>query len=84
PIRVVGAGGNATEADVTQGSRYAAGLPVTLDGVTYRPPHPAQVINLSLGGAISAADAQPMCVAIAEARAAGSLVVAAAGNGYGT
>ena len=84
PIRVIDAGGNATEADVTQGIRYAAGLPVTLDGVTYRSPHPAQVINLSLGGAISAADAQPMCDAIAEARAAGSLVVAAAGNGYGT
>ncbi|NTX99600.1 S8 family serine peptidase [Deinococcus sp. JMULE3] len=84
PVRVIDATGNATEADVSRGIRYAAGLPVTIDGVTYRTPHAAQVINLSLGGAISAADAQPMCEAIAEARAAGSLVIAAAGNGYGT
>lgn len=84
PIRVIDASGNATEADVSIGIRYAAGLPVTIGGVTYRTPHPAQVINLSLGGAISAADAQPMCDAIAAARGAGALVIAAAGNGYGT
>ncbi|WP_229783616.1 S8 family serine peptidase [Deinococcus sedimenti] len=84
PVRVIDASGNATEADVTLGIRYAAGLPVTIDGVTFKTPHPAQVINLSLGGAISATDAQPMCDAIAEARAAGALVVAASGNGYGT
>ncbi|WP_189067348.1 S8 family serine peptidase [Deinococcus radiotolerans] len=84
PVRVIDASGNASEADVTLGIRYAAGLPVTIDGVTFKTPHPAQVINLSLGGAISTEDARPMCEAIAEARAAGSLVIAAAGNGYGT
>ncbi|MVN86283.1 S8 family serine peptidase [Deinococcus sp. HMF7620] len=84
PIRVLDAQGNTSEADVISAVRYAAGLPVTLGTTTYRNPHPAQVINLSLGGDISADTARPMCDAIAEARSAGSLVIAAAGNGYGT
>ena len=84
PVRVIDAYGDAEVADVVTGVRYAAGLPVTLDGVTYTNPHPAQVMNLSLGGGISAQDARPMCDAIAEARAAGTLVVVAGGNGYST
>lgn len=84
PIRVIDASGNATESDVASAIRYAAGLPVSVNGIQTRTPHPAQVINLSLGGAVSATNAQAMCEAVTDARNAGALVVAAAGNGYGT
>ncbi|MBI0445422.1 serine protease [Deinococcus sp. DB0503] len=84
PVRVIDAADNATTADVVNGLRYAAGLPVTLEGKTYTNPHPAQVINLSLGGDISAAEAQPLCDAVADATRQGALVVVAAGNGGGT
>ncbi len=84
PVRVIDASGSATSEDVALGIRYAAGLPVVIGGTTYRTPHAAQVINLSLGGAVSADEARPMCEAIADARTAGALVIAAAGNGYGT
>lgn len=84
PIRVIDASGNATESDVATAIRYAAGLPTELNGVMIRTPHAAQVINLSLGGAVSAANAQAMCEAVTDARNAGALVIAAAGNGYGT
>lgn len=85
PIRVIDTRGDAEEADVVSSVRYAAGLPVTLeDGKTYLNPHPAQVINLSLGGPIDAASAQPMCDAIREARDRGSLTFVAAGNAGGT
>lgn len=80
PVRALDSGGNTTAADVANAVRYAAGLAVTLDGKTFTNPHPAGVINLSLGGAVSAAEGQPMCDAIADARAQGALVVAAAGN----
>lgn len=82
PIRAIDAEGNTDVAQVAVSVRYAAGLPVVLGGKTYTSPHVAEVINLSLGGEISAATAQPMCDAISEAVAAGSLVVVAAGNGY--
>lgn len=84
PVRVIDAAGDATTADVVNGLRYAAGLPVTLAGKTFTNPHPAQVINLSLGGEMSAAEAQPLCDAVADATHQGALVVAAAGNGGGT
>jgi serine protease len=74
PVRVLGKCGG-WSSDIAAGIRWAAGLPV--DGV---PPnlHPARVINLSLGS-------QQPCSrvyadAIAAARAAGAVVVAAAGN----
>ncbi|ANE43454.1 S8 family serine peptidase [Deinococcus puniceus] len=81
PIRAIDVNGDITLADVTLSVRYAAGLRVP--AITTNP-HPAQVINLSLGGEISADDAAPMCDAIAEARTAGALVVAAGGNGGST
>ncbi|WP_291428631.1 S8 family serine peptidase [Deinococcus sp.] len=84
PLRVIDATGNATESDVAVAIRYAAGLAVSVNGVMTRTPHVAQVINLSLGGATSADSAAEMCRAVQEATAAGSLVIAAAGNGYGT
>ncbi|WP_412029031.1 S8 family serine peptidase [Deinococcus yunweiensis] len=83
PIRAIDADGNTDVAQVAVSVRYAAGLPVVLGGKTYTSPHAAQVINLSLGGEISAATAKPMCDAVADAVAAGSLVIVAAGNGYG-
>ncbi|WP_261663532.1 S8 family serine peptidase [Deinococcus sp. Marseille-Q6407] len=82
PVRVIDAAGNTDVAQVAAGLRYAVGQPVTLGGQTFQNPAPAQVINLSLGGPISAAEARPLCDAVAEARAAGAVVVAAAGNYY--
>jgi serine protease len=73
PLRVLGVGGG-TDFDLIQALRYAAGLSNTC-GVL--PAAPADVINLSLGGPqpSSTVDA-----AIAQVRAAGLVVVAAAGN----
>lgn len=75
PVRVLGKCGG-YDTDIAAGIRWAAGLPVP----GARPnPHPADVINLSLGGW------GPYCdsvyeAAIADATAAGSLVVVSAGN----
>lgn len=81
PVRVLDApGGNGSEADISLAIRYAAGESINLEGRTYTNPHPAQVINLSLGGPISASAARPLCEAVAEATRRGSLVVAAGGN----
>ncbi len=82
PIRVIDAAGKTEVADVIAGLRYIAGQEVTLDGQSFRSPVQVQVANLSLGGPIGAEDARPLCDAVAEARAAGILVVAASGN-YG-
>lgn len=80
PVRVIGPDGTDVST-VTTAVLYAAGLPVTVNGQTMTNPHPAQVINLSLGGSgVSAAEAAPMCDAIAQARARGILTFAAAGN----
>lgn len=79
PVRVLGSGGGSL-AMVATGIRYAAGLPITLNGETRTNPHPARVVNLSLGAAVSSANAQPLCDAIADATAHGALVVAAGGN----
>ncbi|CAM3240920.1 Putative Serine protease, subtilase family, (Peptidase_S8) [Deinococcus saxicola] len=94
PIRVIDVMGNAAIADVALAVRYAAGLPITLGEQTQTNqalanqalanPQRAAVINLSLGAPISADTARPMCEAVQDARDAGSLVIAAAGNGYGT
>ncbi|ANC71339.1 S8 family serine peptidase [Deinococcus radiodurans] len=81
PIRVLDTQGNTDLADVINAVRYAAGLPVKLGEQVYTNPHPAQVLNLSLGGeGISTAEAQPMCDAVAQARERGTLTFAAAGN----
>ncbi|BDP41451.1 serine protease [Deinococcus aetherius] len=84
PVRAIDAQGDAEIADVALAVRYAAGLPVTLEGKAFTNPHPAQVVNLSLGGDVDAETAQPLCDAVADAARAGALVVAAAGNGSGT
>lgn len=77
PIRALGKCGG-FDSDILAGMRWAAGLSVP--GVPANP-NPARVINLSLGseGSCSAV----YRAVIAEIRAAGTLVVAAAGNESG-
>ncbi len=73
PIRVLGQGGG-TDYDIVQGIRFAAGL--SNDSGTV-PAQRADIINMSLGGqGLSAAEQN----AIDAARAAGVIVIAAAGN----
>ena len=82
-VRVLGRCGGSFD-DVIDGIRWAAGLPTTYWGATWESQglptntHPADVINLSLGG--GAPCFTTLQTAIDEARAAGTLVVAAAGN----
>jgi len=74
PIRVLGLGGTGSYYDITQGILYAAGL--TNDSGTM-PPQPADIINLSLGGSGNSVMLED---AITDARNAGVIIVAAAGN----
>ncbi len=78
PIRALGAGGGGTSYDVDQAVRFAAGLPN--DSGTL-PQQPADIINLSLGGAPFSQATQNL---YDQVRAAGILVVAAAGNQAGS
>jgi serine protease len=71
PLRVLGLGGG-TSYDVLQAVRYAAGL--ANDSGTS---HPVDVINLSLGGGGFSSTEQSVYT---QARNAGVIVVAAAGN----
>jgi serine protease len=81
PVRVAGRCG-ADVADVIDGLRWAAGLPVA--GV---PPnaHPARIINMSFGGdAPCNAAYQQALRDIAQAPGGGAVLVASAGNRWGT
>jgi len=73
PIRVLGIGGG-TDYDIIQSIRFAAGLGNDSNTV---PAQKADIINLSLGGTGSSQAAQDAYNAV---RAAGVIVVAAAGN----
>ena len=75
PVRVFGPGGRASTADIIQGMRYSSALSNRSGAV---PARRADVINMSLGGT-GACDAA-FATAIADARAAGTIVVVAAGN----
>ena len=73
PVRVLGNGGG-TEFDIVQGILFAAGQ-ANASGTL--PAQPADVINMSLGGqGISTSEQE----AVDAARAAGVIVIAAAGN----
>ncbi|MBA3477114.1 MAG: S8 family serine peptidase, partial [Lautropia sp.] len=75
PVRVLGTEGAGSLYDILQGVRFAAGM-TTDAGVA--PARRADVINLSLGAAVSC---DPLLQELFnEVRARGSLVVAAAGN----
>lgn len=74
PVRVLGKCGG-TDSDILDGMRWAAGLHV--DGVADNT-HPAQVINMSLGGTGACTSAEQ--IVINEVLAVGVLVVVSAGN----
>jgi serine protease len=76
PIRVLGVQGG-SDFDIGQGMRFAAGLSNSSGTV---PAQRADVINMSLGGRGTAATSPAMAEAASAARAAGSIVVVAAGN----
>ncbi len=78
PVRVAGKCG-AEVADIVDGMRWAAGLPVAGAPVN---PNPARVVSISFGG--SDACGATYQAAVAELRAAGVVVVAAAGNEWGS
>ncbi len=83
PVRVLDQHGEGPLSAVVAGLRYAAGLPVTFEGRTFTNPHPAPVINLSLGlrgSQLTSDTIALLCGTVADVTAAGSLVVAAAGN----
>ena len=79
PVRALNRQRQSTSADLVAAVRWAAGLEVV--GAPPNP-NPARVINMSLGSRITGGcSADPaMAGAIAEATAAGALVVVAAGN----
>ncbi len=74
PLRVLGKSGIGYDYDIEQAVRYAAGLSND-SGQT--PAKPADVINLSLGGETISSGFQSL---INQARARGTIVVAASGN----
>ena len=73
PVRALNATGSGSSSDIIEGMRYAAGL------TTLQPPRKADIINLSLGSDSSNCSSSYQQV-INEVRAAGVMVVAAAGN----
>ncbi len=79
PVRVLGKCGG-YDSDIQAGMRWAAGLNVP--GAPLNP-HPAKVINLSLGGSGTCDVSTGYPQVIAELRAVGTTVVAAAGNSAG-
>ena len=77
PLRALGAFGG-TDVDIAQSIRFAAGLSNS-SGTS--PSQPAAVINMSLGASVFS---NTLCDAVAAARAAGSIIVASAGNSGST
>ena len=84
-VRVCHSGGCSFN-DIIDGIRWAAGLTTTWDGQQWSNygltvnAHPADVINMSLGG--GSACWSTLQDAISQARAAGTVVVTAAGNNF--
>lgn len=78
PVRVLGPYGG-TVSDIIAGIKWAAGIHI--NGVTDNP-HPANVINMSIGGSSAGCDSGTEA-ALATAKARGITVVTAAGNDNG-
>jgi serine protease len=74
PLRALGAGGAGTTYDVDQAIRFAAGF---ANDSGRLPARPADIINLSLGGAPFSQTSQAL---YRQVRAAGVVMVASAGN----
>ena len=78
PIRVLGITGDGSIFDIAQGILYAAGLPAPgKDSAMVQAPSRAPIINMSLGGPGRSTTMQN---AVNAAFAAGSLIIASAGN----
>jgi hypothetical protein len=78
PIRVLGITGDGSDFDIAQGLLYAAGLPAAgANGAMVQAPSRAPIINVSLGGP---GRSTPLRNAVNAVVAAGSLIVASAGN----
>ena len=76
PVRVLGKCGG-SDSDIIDGMRWAAGLTVPNVPVN---PHPAKVLNMSLGGSGGAACSAIYQSAVTEILNAGKVIVVAAGN----
>lgn len=79
PVRVLGKCGG-TDSDIADGMLWAAG--VTGPGLPANP-HPAKILNLSLGGPPVDCAFTAYASAVQEVLAAGAIVIAAAGNDFG-
>src|SRR4030095_11042267 len=78
PIRVLDITGSGCNFDIAQGILYAAGLPATgANAALVQAPSRAPIINISLGGP---SPSNTVRNAVNAANAAGSLLVASAGN----
>ena len=78
PVRVLGITGEGTSFDIAQGILYAAGLPAAgAGGAMVQAPSRSPILSISLGGSGSSMTEQN---AVAAAVAAGSLIIASAGN----
>lgn len=74
PLRVLGAGGSGSSFDIQNAVLYAAGLP---NATGQLPPRRADILNLSLGADSGSQSEQRVYT---QARAAGLIIIAAAGN----
>ncbi len=79
PVRVLATGGG-TEADIVAGLNWAAGIPIS--GIPANP-HPANIINMSIGGEGTCLSGSPTQSALAAIRAKGITVITASGNDSG-
>lgn len=84
PVRVAGKCG-ADVADIVDGMRWAAGLPVANGNGGFLPlnPNPVRVLNISFGGSAACNAAYQDAIDELAALGRGVVVVAAAGNGHG-
>ena len=82
PVRVIGATGHGTMVDVIDGIIWGAGNPAAEPGLPPNP-HPAQVVNISVGGNIGEACPLTLDFTFGQLIDSGVVLVAAAGNDGG-